>query len=118
MSRFWITLDQVASFVVQAIEDMKGGELFIPKIPSATVMGIAKAICPDAEIVTIGIRAGEKLHETLITKEESEHARFDNAKERFEINLMEKSLIAYHNGYCSDTNTDWLTVEKIKEIAE
>ncbi len=70
MTRFWITLDQGVDFVLTALEKMHGGEIFVPKIPTATLLDIAKAIGPECRIKTIGIRPGEKLHEALISEED------------------------------------------------
>jgi len=117
MTRFWITLNQVSHFILQAIEDMEGGEIFIPMMPSATVLEIAKAICPDAKIETVGIRPGEKLHEALITKEESLHAVMNITKNRFEITIGEDVLYAPLE-YRSDNNAHWLTLKQIREMIE
>ena len=70
MTRFWITLDEGADFVLASLERMKGGEIFVPKIPSAKMTDVARAIAPNAQIKVIGIRPGEKLHETLISEDD------------------------------------------------
>lgn len=75
MTRFWITLDQACRFVDRAIGDMRGGEIFIPKLPSIKILDLAKIIGPTAKIKTIGVRPGEKLHEVLITEEESRRVK-------------------------------------------
>ena len=74
MTRFWITLDQAVQFVIDAASRMGGGETFIPRIPSMRVTDMAAALAPEAEIKVIGIRPGEKLHELLVTEDESRHA--------------------------------------------
>ena len=71
MTRFWITLDQGVQFVIRCIEQMHGGEVFVPKIPSTSITDMAKVLAPEAKIKEIGIRAGEKLHEVLISEDES-----------------------------------------------
>lgn len=71
MTRFWITLDQAVRFVVECIDEMQGGEVFVPKIPSMNIMDLVEAVAPGCEIELIGIRAGEKLHEVLISQDES-----------------------------------------------
>ena len=71
MTRFWITLDQGVDFVLWCLEYMCGGELFVPKIPSMNLMDLAKAIAPECKTKVIGIRAGEKLHELMIPKDEA-----------------------------------------------
>jgi len=70
MTRFWITLEQSADFVLSSLERMRGGEIFVPKIASTTIVDVAKAIKPDCTLKVIGIRPGEKLHEVLISKED------------------------------------------------
>ena len=71
MTRFWITLPQAVEFVIDSFEAMDGGELYVPRIPSMHVTDLAKAIAPDAELVEVGIRPGEKLHEEMISPEDS-----------------------------------------------
>ena len=70
MTRFWITLDQGAELVLNALDKMKGGEIFVPKIPSATMLDVARAVGPKCKIKVVGIRPGEKLHETLISEDD------------------------------------------------
>ncbi|MCZ6807557.1 MAG: polysaccharide biosynthesis protein, partial [Deltaproteobacteria bacterium] len=71
MTRFWITLEQGVRFVIESIERMHGGELFIPKIPSASIMDVVEVIAPDCVVEVVGIRPGEKLHETLLSEDEA-----------------------------------------------
>jgi len=71
MTRFWITLDQGVQLVLKALEEMHGGEIFIPKIPSVRVIDIAEAIAPGVKHEIVGIRPGEKLHEVLVSESES-----------------------------------------------
>lgn len=73
MTRFWITLDQATDFVLTSMAMMRGGEIFVPKIPSMKITDLAKAMDPECEFVVEGIRPGEKLHEFLITEEEGRH---------------------------------------------
>ena len=125
MTRFWITLDQGISFVIRCIEQMQGGEVFVPKIPSMKVVDIAKVIAPDAELEAIGIRAGEKLHEVLIHEDEarvtveledmfvvqpSEALWFGHAWQEIGQSLPEGFR------YASDSNSEWLTLDQIREI--
>jgi UDP-N-acetylglucosamine 4,6-dehydratase len=70
MTRFWITLDEGAEFVLSSLERMKGGEIFVPKIPSASMTEVARAIAPNCTVKIVGIRPGEKLHETLISEDD------------------------------------------------
>lgn len=74
MTRFWITLPQAVDLVLYALAHMTGGEVFIPKIPSMRVVDLAEAMAPGVEREIIGIRPGEKLHEVLVTADESRHA--------------------------------------------
>lgn len=74
MTRFWITLQQSVDFVLDCLERMSGGEIFVPKIPSMNIMDLAQAICPECTVENIGIRPGEKLHELMITPEDSRTA--------------------------------------------
>jgi UDP-N-acetylglucosamine 4,6-dehydratase len=71
MTRFWISLEQGARFVLRCIEQMQGGEVFVPKLPSTTVYDLARAIAPEAKLDVVGIRPGEKLHEALISEDEA-----------------------------------------------
>ena len=73
MTRFWITLEQGANFVLERLSDMVGGEIFVPKIPSMNIMDLAKAIGPECRIDIVGIRPGEKLHEVMVTRDDARH---------------------------------------------
>jgi len=75
MTRFWISLEQGVHFVLNCIDWMRGGEIFVPKLPSMRILDFAETVAPEAAKKIIGIRAGEKIHETLLTEEESRHAR-------------------------------------------
>jgi UDP-N-acetylglucosamine 4,6-dehydratase len=74
MSRFWITLPQAVGFVVGRITEMRGGEIFVPKMATARMTDFAEAIAPGCAVEEVGIRPGEKLHEILITEDEARHA--------------------------------------------
>jgi UDP-N-acetylglucosamine 4,6-dehydratase/5-epimerase len=71
MTRFWITLDQGAEFVIRCLGLMRGGEIFVPKLPSTRIMDIVEAVAPGCKVEFIGIRPGEKLHEALISEDEA-----------------------------------------------
>lgn len=71
MTRFWITLEQSVNFVLSRLEEMVGGELFVPKLPSMNILTLAKVIAPECKTEIVGIRSGEKLHELLITKDDA-----------------------------------------------
>jgi UDP-N-acetylglucosamine 4,6-dehydratase len=125
MTRFWLTLEQGVAFVINAIEKMHGGEVFIPKIPSTTIMDLAKAIAPDAEVEIIGIRPGEKLHEALISEDEARSTvELDDMYVvqpahsiwfGYEWEKLGKKL-EYGFRYASNTNDEWLNVEQIRDI--
>jgi UDP-N-acetylglucosamine 4,6-dehydratase len=124
MTRFWITLDEAVRFVLDSLALAGGGEVFIPKIPSMRVGDIAEAIAPDAERRVIGIRPGEKLHELLLTEDESRHAvelpdRYIVLPEYASWPLRDSGGSPLPDGfrYTSDTNDRWLTVDELREMA-
>lgn len=126
MTRFWITLDQGVQFVLDALDRMQGGEIFVPKIPSMKVTDLAKAIAPECEIEYVGIRPGEKLHETMITEDDARHSleyeTFYVIQPEFKWwrkgnNDISKPLPDGFK-YSSDTNKEWLTVENLEELIE
>ncbi len=125
MTRFWISLDQGVRFVIRCIEQMHGGEVFVPKIPSMTVKDLGAALAPECEIVYTGIRPGEKLHEVLVSE--------DEARSTVELDDMyvvqptgtlwfgkewEKIGKPLPDGfrYASNTNTDWLDLDGVKAM--
>jgi UDP-N-acetylglucosamine 4,6-dehydratase len=124
MTRFWITLDQAVQFVVDSAARMGGGEVFIPRIPSMRVTDMATALAPDAEIKIIGIRPGEKLHELLVTEDESRHAyEVDNGfvilpEYAFWELKTPESGTALPGGfeYSSGANDWWLNVDELQEM--
>jgi UDP-N-acetylglucosamine 4,6-dehydratase/5-epimerase len=126
MTRFWITLDQGVQFVLDSLQRMRGGEIFVPKIPSMKVVDLATAIAPECEIEIVGIRPGEKLHEAMITEDDARHTvEFDTyyvIQPEFPWWSREsvkggKSLPEGFK-YTSDTNTEWLTVEELRALVE
>jgi UDP-N-acetylglucosamine 4,6-dehydratase/5-epimerase len=125
MTRFWMTLEQSVRFVIDCLGLMGGGEVFVPKIPSMRVTDIAEAIAPSAERRIIGIRAGEKLHELLVTEDESRHSydlgdRFVILPEYASWPLREfEDAVRLPEGfrYSSDTNDRWLSVDELREMA-
>jgi len=127
MTRFWLSLEQGVHFVINCIEQMEGGEVFVPKIPSTKVMDLARAIAPDADIEIIGIRPGEKLHEGLLSVDEARHTV--ELEHMYVIQPTEAFWFGYswqNKGkplpegfsYTSDTNTQWLDVEGIRQYIE
>ena len=121
MTRFWITLDQGVQFVLDSLERMHGGEIFVPKIPSMNIMDLARAIAPECEHKIIGIRPGEKLHEAMIMEDDARHTReFDTYYAiQPEFSWWSKELANEGKplpdgfAYTSDNNTDWLTIKEL-----
>jgi UDP-N-acetylglucosamine 4,6-dehydratase len=124
MTRFWITLDQGVKFVIRCIEQMHGGEIFVPKIPSMRLTDMAQAIAPGCEIEYIGIRAGEKLHEALVSEDEAR-----NTVETDEMYVIQPSHPWWESAnwmnaralpegfrYASDTNTEWMTNQQVRDL--
>jgi UDP-N-acetylglucosamine 4,6-dehydratase len=129
MTRFWISLEQGVRFVIRAIEEMQGGEVFVPKIPSMKVLDLARAIAPEAEIDVVGVRPGEKLHEVLISEDEARAAvELDDmfvvqptsslAGELWFGSDWQTRGQALPDGYryASNNNEDWLDIDRIKDI--
>lgn len=125
MTRFWLSLEHGVRFTIRCIEQMKGGEVFVPKIPSMKVVDLAQAIAPEVDIEYIGIRPGEKLHEVLLSEDEARHTL--ELEDMFIVEPAE--AIWYGEGrrhegasledgfrYASDNNDDWLDVEQIRQI--
>jgi len=124
MTRFWITLEQGVRFVIRCIEQMHGGEVFVPKIPSMNIMDLVAAVAPGCEVRQIGIRPGEKLHEMLISEDEARHTL--ELDTMFIVQPTQPWWSGEHWGnplpegfrYSSDNNTDWLEVDELKKLAE
>jgi UDP-N-acetylglucosamine 4,6-dehydratase/5-epimerase len=126
MTRFWLTLEQGVQFVINCIGRMQGGEVFVPKIPSTTIMDLVSAIAPDCDVEFVGIRPGEKLHEVLISEDES----------RQTVELADMYVIkpahpwwqadAHPEGqtlpdgfrYASNVNSWNLSVEEVRELLD
>ncbi|BCY16230.1 UDP-N-acetylglucosamine 4,6-dehydratase (inverting) [Leptolinea sp. HRD-7] len=125
MTRFWISLEQGVRFTLRCSEQMFGGEVFVPKIPSTTITDLAHAIAPDAQINIIGIRPGEKLHEVLISDDESRNTiELDDmfvvqpAEALWFGHEWEKrgKMLPDEFRYASNTNKEWLNVDQIREL--
>ena len=126
MTRFWLTLEQGVRFVIGRMEQMHGGEVFVPKIPSMRVVDLAQAIAPGCAHEYVGIRAGEKIHEVLLTEEEARRAlEFESyfvIQPEFAWwhveNWQGGELLKDGFRYSSDTNSEWLTCEQLAELVE
>lgn len=127
MTRFWISLDEGVQLVIKALSEAKGGETFISKIPSFKITDLAQAILPGCEMPEVGIREGEKLHEIMVTREDSmstyEYDKhfivypnmewWDNGKIQAGGKKVEQGF-----AYSSDENTEWLSIEELKSRLE
>ena len=126
MTRFWITLDQGIRFVIRSLEQMHGGEIFVPKIPSMKLLDMAQAVGPDCQIDCVGIRPGEKLHEVLVSEDEAR-----NAVETEDMFIIQpahawwkkenwKNATPLKEGfrYASDGNSERLTAEDLYGLVE
>lgn len=132
MTRFWITLDQGVDFVMRSFERMQGGELFVPKIPSARITDLAEALAPGLPHRLVGIRPGEKLHEMMISRDDSNHTwEFDshfviapsinfNMQYDYARDGLGGIGRAVEEGfeYVSDSNPHYLSVAELRELAE
>ncbi|HEY59559.1 MAG TPA: UDP-N-acetylglucosamine 4,6-dehydratase (inverting) [Anaerolineae bacterium] len=125
MTRFWISLEQGARFVIRCLQQMLGGEVFVPKIPSMKVVDLARVIAPHAKIEFIGIRPGEKLHEVLISEDEARTVI--ELKDMFIVQPAEAFWFGHEwkkvgkslpddFRYASNTNQQWLSLEEIHKI--
>ena len=124
MTRFWISLEQGVELVVKALNEAKGGETFISKIPSFKITDLAEAMMPGCRIKEVGIREGEKLHEVMVTREDSLHTyEYDKHFIVYpHYDWWGKSsvipggkLVEQGFEYSSGTNTEWLSVEDLRE---
>jgi UDP-N-acetylglucosamine 4,6-dehydratase len=125
MTRFWLTLEQGVRFVIQCAEKMHGGEVFVPKIPSMKIVDLARAIAPGINLEVVGIRPGEKLHEVLISEDESR-----STVEMEDMYVVQPSLGSWFGHdwqaegrslpagfrFGSDNNPHWLSIDQIREM--
>ena len=126
MTRFWITLEVAVELVIRVADVMKGGEIFIPKIPSMKIIDLAKTICPECKTEIIGVRPGEKIHEVLITEHEAR--RTLDFKDYFvilpEFNEWDGGQVeggtkvpeGFH--YSSDNNDKWITNDEMLDLVK
>lgn len=125
MTRFWLTLEQGVRFVIRCMEQMLGGEVFVPKIPSMKILDLANVIAPEAEVEIIGIRPGEKLHEVLIHEDEARSAI--ELDDMFVVQpttelwfghdwQLKGKRLPDDFRYASNSNPDWLTKDQIQEM--
>lgn len=125
MTRFWLTLEQGVRFVIRCTEQMHGGEVFVPKIPSMKILDLANVLAPDAEVEIVGIRPGEKLHEVLIHEDEAR-----STVELDDMYVVQPSTELWFGHewqnigqplpdgfrYASNSNPNWLTIDQIRQM--
>jgi UDP-N-acetylglucosamine 4,6-dehydratase len=123
MTRFWITLEQGVTFVMDSLERMHGGELFVPKIPSMRLVDLAHAVAPEARLEVVGIRPGEKLHEEMISAPDSRRTLdlgryyvIQPDMEWWPAQHVDGAAVPDGFSYASDTNSEWLSVDQLREM--
>jgi UDP-N-acetylglucosamine 4,6-dehydratase len=124
MTRFWLTLEQGVKFVIRCLEQMHGGEIFVPKIPSMRLLDLAETVAPGCEVEYIGIRPGEKLHEVLVSEDESRQTL--ETEDMYVIqpshpwwkseNWVGAKPLREGFRYSSDSNERWLTRRELEEL--
>jgi UDP-N-acetylglucosamine 4,6-dehydratase len=126
MTRFWITLQQGVRFVIKCVGLMRGGEVFVPKIPSMRITDLADVVAPDCERQNVGIRPGEKLHEVLVSRDESRYTlEFDDMYLIQPVHpwwatptYSGAQPMVSGTKFGSDTNTRWLTHDELRQMVE
>ena len=129
MTRFWITIEQGVDFVLKSFPRMRGGEIFIPKIPSMSILDLAKALAPHCRIETVGIRPGEKLHETLLSEDDArsalEYSDYFVIVPPADTTVFAREPLppggkpcADGFAYTSNANSQWLSVESLHRMVE
>lgn len=123
MTRFWISIEQAVEFVVDSLKLMCGGELYVPKIPSMRIIDLAKAVSPTSELIEVGMRPGEKLHEEMISADDSRRTLI--LQNRFVVTPVvaewgysepKGSRMPEGHAYQSDTNDLWMSENEIKSF--
>ncbi len=123
MTRFWITLDQGVDLVLQGLELMHGGEIFVPKVPSMNILDLAEAIAPGCQKQVVGIRPGEKLHEVMVPVDDArrtvEMPQFYVIQPDFPqegSNWRDAKPVPEGFCYASNSNTEWLSKQQLQEL--
>lgn len=123
MTRFWISIDSAVKFVMDSLEMMKGGELYVPKIPSMRIVDLAKAVAPQSTLIEVGLRPGEKLHEEMISIDDSR--RTIELPSRYVVNPViaewgykspAGTSLADGFAYQSNSNTSWIEIDEIRKF--
>lgn len=126
MTRFWISLPEAVDFVIGSLEMMQGGELYVPLIPSMRLIDLAKAIAPNSDIIEIGLRPGEKLHEEMVSADDSNRTIAINNKRLVILPVVAEWGYVEPKGqrmpestpYRSDTNSNWIQQEEIVKFIQ
>jgi UDP-N-acetylglucosamine 4,6-dehydratase len=128
MTRFWITINQGVDFVLSSLEIMRGGEVFVPKIPSMSMPALADAMAPGVPTRVIGIRPGEKLHEMMISSDDARNTVDLGDRYAIEPDFVEYPRLSFRKEgstpapegfvYSSDINDDWLDEAGLKRMLE
>ncbi len=124
MTRFWITIDKAIELVIKAFDTMQGGEIYVPKIPSCTMLEFAQSVAPKAEVNIVGIRPGEKMHEVMIPSDDSRHSLEYSDHYRIIPEFLPWSDNGEEKGkkmpddfcYSSDNNTQKLDADELNEL--
>jgi UDP-N-acetylglucosamine 4,6-dehydratase len=125
MTRFWISIEDAVKFVLDSLEMMEGGELYVPRIPSMKIVDLARAVSPGSALEEIGMRPGEKLHEEMISSDDSRRTII--LKDRFVVTPVVAEwgykpplgeAMAEGSAYKSDTNEQWMSESDIKKFIE
>lgn len=123
MTRFWISIESAVKFVMDSLDIMTGGELYVPKIPSMKIIDLARAVAPNAKFEEIGLRPGEKLHEEMISADDSRRTIIlDNryvvtpVVAEWGYELPKGATIPEGQAYRSDTNELWMSESDIKNF--
>lgn len=125
MTRFWISIKDAVKFVINSLDTMQGGELFVPRIPSMKIVDLAHAISPNANLYEIGMRPGEKLHEEMISVDDSRRTYVQ--QDRFVVTpvvaewgykIPEGQKMPEGTAYRSDTNELWISKSEILEFID
>jgi UDP-N-acetylglucosamine 4,6-dehydratase/5-epimerase len=124
MTRFWISLDAAANFVLESLTLMEGGELYVPRIPSMRIIDLAETVAPNSPIIEVGIRPGEKLHEEMISKEDIRRTRIVSENRLVVLPVIAEwdyketigQEVLNEAAYSSDTNDLWMTKEQLGEL--
>jgi UDP-N-acetylglucosamine 4,6-dehydratase len=125
MTRFWISIESAVEFVIDSLEMMTGGELYVPRIPSMKIVDLANAVVPGAKLEEIGMRPGEKLHEEMISADDSRRTII--LENRYLVTPVvaewgykppNGAIMPEGQAYRSDTNDSWMSGSDIKKFIE